>query len=153
MTPQTTHFSARQLLILLLFLSVGGESLFGQIRPDQPVRNYRVPFFDDQGIRVWEIRGEEAIWQSDDSIQLNQSTFVLFPQRPERPGVTTITSYSARLFPESKEARGREGVTLDHPIGQGSAQRWTFRESDRRLILEGEVTFFLPQTIRPLPLP
>lgn len=123
----------------------------GQIRPDQPIRDYRLPFFDEQGRRLWEMRGREGLLLGDDSIRLRESRITIFPAATQRPGETIVSSTSAHLFPETREAQGTEGVSLQHPLGEGEARTWTYREVDRILTLEGNVTLHLPQALRALP--
>lgn len=36
------------------------------MRPDAPIRNFRFPVFGENGYKVWELRGAEGLYLSDD---------------------------------------------------------------------------------------
>lgn len=41
-------------------------ALWGQMRPDAPILNFRFPVFGDDGFKIWELRGAEGRYLSEE---------------------------------------------------------------------------------------
>jgi lipopolysaccharide export system protein LptA len=54
-------------IILLNCLTV---SLFGQMTPNAPVQNFRLPRFADNGYTQWVLQGERGIYDSDEQVRV-----------------------------------------------------------------------------------
>ena len=125
-------------LLTALSVSVLLPESTAQVRPEEPIRGFRLPFFDEEGRRQWEARGEQAVYQEDETVLLEKAKIKVFPRRAEEQP-TIIRSPHARVDVPGEKVSGDQGLTLQTAIGRGSARHWSFAQKDRVLRLEGEV--------------
>ena len=129
-------------LWIVFFLSAG--ILPGQIAPERPIQNYRLPFFNEEGKREWEVRGEQGIYLDADRIQLKGSRVQIFPLSRQTRGVPIqIRSEQALVQISDRLARGTGGIHWQHALGTGTAGQWTFSNQTRILLLEDDVDMHL----------
>ena len=60
--------SSRFLSILVLGGLIG--SLFGQMAPNAPVKNFRLPRFADNGYTQWVLQGARGIYDSEEQVRV-----------------------------------------------------------------------------------
>jgi lipopolysaccharide export system protein LptA len=56
--------------LTILLLNCLTVSLFGQMTPNAPVKNFRLPRFADNGYTQWVLQGERGIYDSDEQVRV-----------------------------------------------------------------------------------
>ena len=131
----------------LVTLILGGGFLLSataQILPDAPVINFRLPMFGDDGNPVWELRGQEGRYLSDEKVDLTGMRLLVFdPEQPHRVE-TEILSPAATMFVQQNQVRGDESITVTGDNFIITGQRWLYDADERRVVIDEDVkiTFF-----------
>lgn len=127
---------------LLLCLFVGGLS--AQMRPDAPIRNFRFPVFGDNGYRIWELRGVEGRYLSDEESLIFGMDLKSFSGDELMTLENRIRSPEARInFPNATaEGSSTLFVTGQNYEIEGSNWKWEGK-SKRMTVVDGSrVVFF-----------
>lgn len=115
-----------------------------QILPDAPVINFRLPMFGDDGNPVWELRGQEGRYLSEEKVDLTGMRLLVFdPEQPNRVE-TEILSPSATMLVQHNQVRGDESITVTGDNFIITGQRWLYDADERRVVIDEDVkiTFF-----------
>ncbi|MCH8475688.1 MAG: hypothetical protein LAT55_10725 [Opitutales bacterium] len=129
--------------LVLLLIGAGISSLSAQVRPDQPVQNFRLPFFAPDGLREWEALGAKATYRDGESILLEDSRMRFFDRAEGAEETLVVTSPSAVLDLDGDFVYGDDELTLTHALGAGRGDRWRFADESRVLTVEGNVRVVL----------
>lgn len=136
-----------QTLCCFLVLACAGVWLApatAQILPDAPVINFRLPMFGDDGTPVWELRGREGRYVSDEQVDLAGMRLLVFD--PEQIGrvETEIISPAATLIVPKDQVRGDESITVNGDGFVITGQKWLYDAKERRVVIDEDlkITFF-----------
>lgn len=126
-----------------------------QIVPDAPVENFRLPMFDDQGHRIWDLRGAEAHFISEDRIDVIGMNLRVFSGGEDERVRSRIQSPEATVFIDRNEARGDRSIEVTGDNYRATGKSWSWMREANRIVIdeEVEVTFFeeLEGFLMPLP--
>jgi len=54
------------------------SSLFGQMTPNAPIKNFRLPRFGDNGYTQWVLQGEQGIYDSDEQVRVENMAMRIY---------------------------------------------------------------------------
>ncbi|MGC4074313.1 MAG: hypothetical protein QM760_17735 [Nibricoccus sp.] len=121
------------------------SSAQSSIIANAPVKNFRLPSFNDQGNRTSLLRGSEARYISSTQIDIIELNFAQFPEDGSTEADNILLAPSATVLIKSKDhtiLTGKESVRL---IGKGidaTGENWTFDNkghNDQRLTMNKNV--------------
>lgn len=118
--------------------------LTAQMTPNAPVENFRLPMFNPEGYRTWELRGAEGIYRDGTRIDLVEMNLRLFSGDPTGELQTEITSPDATVFIAENKAAGHNGILITNRDFNITGQNWTWYGDESRVSIETDVvvTFF-----------
>ncbi len=130
-------------------------TLSAQFVPDAPVENFRLPMFGDAGHRIWDLRGAEAHFVSEDQVDVFHMHLRIFSGDADERVRTLIQSPEARVYIERNEARGDRSIEVTGDNYRATGRSWSWIREENRILIqeEVEVTFFeeLEGFLMPLP--
>lgn len=119
-----------------------------QFSPDAPVVDFRVPFFGDDGRRIWELSGARGVYVSESEVQVEGLKLEVFDPDDPAKIQTTIESTSATIDPRARIARGPDYLLISQPEGGFSVvgRQWTWDGNSRSVAIgdDARVTFHQP---------
>jgi len=104
--PCAPLFLARRIVAgpLALTLLLLAHPLPAGIEPDTRVESFTLRKFSDQGVRLWDLSGEEALFLDDQVIRIIELELDL--SSPGEAGGTRLRSPQARIYVEDNSASG-----------------------------------------------
>lgn len=114
------------------------------MRPDAPIRNFRFPVFGENGYRLWELRGVEGRYLSEDESLIIGMDLKAFSGDASMTLENRIRSPEARInFPETT-AEGASTLFVTGPNYEVEGYNWKWQGTDKRMtVAEGaRVVFF-----------
>jgi len=128
------------LIILSVFFAVGETSGEG-IRPDAEVKSFTFRKFNDQGLRLWDLSGKEAVFLSNNIIRVIEMQLAITSTKGT--GQTLMRSPSARIYVEDNSATGDGFIFVEGDGFSVEGKDWEWRGVERRIdVREGaKVTF------------
>lgn len=116
----------------------------GQMVPDAPVLNFRLPMFGDDGHRIWDLRGREGRYVSQNQVDVVDMRLFVFS--PDQPGQvqTEIRSPQATMLIRENQARGDESILVLGNQFEVEGQHWLWDGDEDRVVIDEQVkvTFF-----------
>jgi|TARA_B110000438_G_scaffold302997_1_gene362641 hypothetical protein len=128
--------------LVLLSLFVAGLS--AQMRPNAPIQNFRYPVFGDNGYRIWELRGVEGRYLSDEESLILGMDLKVFSGDESMTLETRIRSPEARInFPNATaEGSSTLFVTGQSYEIEGSNWKWEGKAKCMTVVDGSRVVFF-----------
>jgi lipopolysaccharide export system protein LptC len=125
---------------LLLFAG----AVAGQILPDAPVRNFRLPMFGEDGLRIWDLRGREGRYISENRVDVSDMRLLIFSSENRNEVETEIRSPQATMHIRSNQAQGDQTITVMGDNFEITGQRWSWDGNANRVVIDErvKVTFF-----------
>lgn len=105
----------------------------GQIVPDAPIVNFRLMMFGENGYKIWEMRGEEGHYISEEQIDVLGLTIRLFNGMEDLRVETVIESPFASMFVEEKKAAGVSELRITSANFHVEGKNWTWRGHKRTI--------------------
>lgn len=133
----------RAVLACAVALSLGlpvTPVLDAQLRPDpdEPVRDFRLPMFGEDGFRAWELRGDSGHFQRDRTLAVEGLDLRVFGPRGE--GLESrIRSPQAVLAPDESRAWGDSPLLVETDQFELRGEDWTWDGKARRIEVRREV--------------
>lgn len=132
------------LVLLSLGLGLTHSRLTAQMIPNAPVENFRLPMFNDEGFRAWELRGSKGTYLEGDKVSLDEIMIRLYTGDASNGIKTEITSPDATVLIDENKAVGTNGILIQGGNFRITGQNWTWQGDDHRVVIEENVvvTFF-----------
>lgn len=117
-----------------------------QISPDAPIRNFRLPFFENDGFRAWDLRGAEARARDAERIELVQMKLQVFRREPAGSIQIEIVAPEAVLRPALSEASGENSIRIFNEDYEITGYDWTWHGRENHVVIRRDVrvTFRAP---------
>jgi hypothetical protein len=64
--------------LTISFLICLTASLFGQMTPNAPIKNFRLPRFGDNGYTQWVLQGGQGIYDSDEQVRVKEMSMRIY---------------------------------------------------------------------------
>jgi len=135
------HPQPRLLKILSLCGCLIAASLQADVEPEAEVKSFTFRKFNDQGYRLWDLSGKEAVFVSDNIIRIIQMQLSI--TSTEDRDDTVLRSPNARIYVEDNAATGDGFLFLQGDGYEARGKDWEWRGVDRKIeIRQGaKVTF------------
>lgn len=132
------------LMLISLGLGLAHTRLVAQMIPNAPVENFRLPMFNGEGYRAWELRGSKGTYMDGDKVSLEEIIIRLYTGDASNGIRTEITSPDATVLIEENKAVGTNGILIQGGSFRITGQNWTWQGDDHRVVIEENVvvTFF-----------
>jgi hypothetical protein len=107
-----------------------------------PVKNFRLPSFNDEGHRTSLLRGSEARYTSANQIDIIELNFAQFrgDGTTETNNILLAPSASVLLKEQNQIVlTGRESMRLINKDLEATGENWSYDHTDRRLIINQNV--------------
>lgn len=141
--------------VALTLLGVSSASAQSSVVANAPVKNFRLPTFDDAGNRVLLIRGGEARYISHSQIDILDLNFTQFAGDGSTDTVNLLLAPSATLNISGKGrylVSGKEGVRLISKNADVTGEDWSYDHEENkklgRLILRQNVRVVIRAPIK-----
>jgi len=121
-------------------------SALAQMTPDAPIKNFKLPMFNNAGVKVWDLRGEEAKYLNRDQVDLFQMRLKIFENDGSGNVRLEIESPHASVFPNQHTVSGPDKIRVlnaDFEIS-GSDYTWRGREQSVSIRKDVHVVFKSP---------
>lgn len=144
----TFRFSIREfwfrLIVAAVFLGGTTELLDAQMRPDAPLRNFKLPVFGDNGYKVWELRGVEGRYISDAKSEILGLDLEIFSGDEAMISESRIKSPQAMIFLDERRAEGDSSLFFDGRNFVLRGEKWSWDGKIEHLVVRGrpKVTFY-----------
>jgi hypothetical protein len=127
-------------------LALAGAVALAQISPDAPIRNFRLPFFENDGFRAWDLRGAEARARSPERVELVEMDLKVFRREPPGSIQVEIVAPHAVLRPALSEASGEDSIRIFNEDFEITGYDWTWHGRDNHVVIRRDVrvTFRAP---------
>ena len=131
----------KRLLRLLLPAAAAAAALAAstEIAPDKPVTNFRLPTFTADGNRAWLVRGSEAMFPSQDRIDIKELTLSIFSGKPDGRVETMILSPTARVQPTESVVTGEKTIRVINDDYEATGSDWRYAHKEQRVTIAHEV--------------
>jgi len=138
MILRATTFFLLTLSPLLSFAQPAG------VTANAPITNFKLPEYNDDGVRTSLLRGNEARYINSSQIDLVAMNYALFKEDGSNQTDTTLLAPSASVFHTGKryKVQGKEGVRIVRDDLDLGGTQWTFdidEKKNRHIILETNV--------------
>jgi hypothetical protein len=123
---------------------LGAASAAGQMVPDAPVLNFRLPMFGDDGYRIWDLRGREGRYVSEKQVDVSDMRLLVFSSEEPDRIQTEIQSPRATMLIRDNRACGDHTIKVIGDNFQVQGQRWLWDGDENRVVIDEQVkvTFF-----------
>ncbi|MDX2108880.1 MAG: LPS export ABC transporter periplasmic protein LptC [Verrucomicrobiota bacterium] len=118
-------------------------ALVAQMKVDAPVKNFRLPYFNADGFREWDMQGETGQILPNDAVAITSMRVRIFNPKDGKTLQTTITSPQATVHPKSTQAQGKSAIRVEGQnfILTGKDWNWDGKAQKIRVRDDAKVTF------------
>ncbi len=120
---------------------------YGQLRPDSAVENFRVPLFDQNGYRVWQLRGDLATYQSETQINIKGMHVSQFIGDDENREIAKLTSPEAIFHFENITAYGPGELHVETKAFEITGYDWIWLGEKKQITFNDTVKVTLYEQI------
>jgi hypothetical protein len=115
-----------------------------QIRPDAPIQNFRFPVFGENGYKIWELRGVEGRYISDEESLILGMDLKIFSGDESMLLENRIRSPQAHIDLAQTTAEGASTLFVNGTSYEIEGSNWKWYGKDKRMtVLDGaRVIFF-----------
>lgn len=115
----------------------------GQMTPDAPLRNFRLPMFGESGFKEWELRGVEGNYVSPELSEIIGLDLIVFSGDEQAIEETRIRSPRARVFMKDSRAEGDTSLFVSGQNFSLAGEDWTWDGNEQKITVRqrARVTF------------
>jgi len=139
MRTKLPYFTVLALVSALLY----PIDALARVSRDTNVKSFTLRKFDDQGVRIWDLSGREALFLSDNLIRVIDMQLALSSTQDGASGQTILRSPNANIFVNDSFAEG-EGFIFIQGSGytvRGDEWNWNGRDQTIQIRRNTRVTF------------
>lgn len=128
--------------LTLLLLLVGSQTAaYADTKPEAEVKSFTFRKFNDNGLRLWDLSGKEAVFVSDNIIRMIDMQLAITSTKDRDE--TVLRSPNARIYVEDNQATGDGFIFVQGDGFQAEGKDWDWRGKERKIeIRQGaKVTF------------
>ncbi|MCD8482341.1 MAG: hypothetical protein LR015_06530 [Verrucomicrobia bacterium] len=106
-----------------------------QIAPDAPIRDFRYPMFNDDGYRVWEVRGVQGIFIDLNNTEIIGLELTVFSGDERDAQSHRILSPKALVDFTRRGAAGPSSIFITGPGFQVEGESWQYDGRSQRIVI------------------
>ncbi|MBL4576102.1 MAG: LPS export ABC transporter periplasmic protein LptC [Opitutaceae bacterium] len=112
--------------------------------PNAPIENFRLPMFNEEGFKAWEIQGDKGLMVDDTNIELVRIRLQVFSGTAAKILETQITSPSAIMVINDNRVFGTESIRIENKNYLITGKKWQWTSDPKAIVIEEKVlvTFF-----------
>ena len=110
-----------------------------------PARDFRIPIFDEKGMRSWYVQGREGHYKSAEKIEVVGMTIRIFGSEDFKRQDSVIDSDHAFIFIRDKRAEGDSTIVVTGPGYSVIGNRWTWEGKSKRIRIYDDVKVHFKQ--------
>jgi len=130
----------------LILIGVG--LVCGQMLPDAPIENFKLPGFDPEtGYRTWELKGSEVSYVDENQVLIQDMVLTSFQGRSGVVVDFKIESPKASMFLKDGVARGDSPIRV---TGDGFVlvgRDWSFENKQKKLVIRKNARVVFEQNL------
>lgn len=127
----------------LLLLGVGAVAASAQFVSKEPIINFRLPMFNEDGYKTWEVRGSEGRYLEENRIEITSLDLRILSGDEAGTLQTEITSPLAIVHPKDRTVAGPGPIRAD---GQGFelyGEDWLYEHDTKTVTVRRSVVLTL----------
>ena len=136
----------RLLRYTLLFVTIISWDLMGtaQMIPNAPIENFRLPMFNQEGFKAWEIQGDQGLLVGETNIELVKIRLQVFSGTAAKVIETEITSPRATMVINENRVYGTNSIRIENKNYLITGQNWQWNGDQKTVVIQENVivTFF-----------
>lgn len=121
-------------LFLAAALALPGQT--PQISAPAPVKNFSLPFFNDEGHRTLLVRGNEAILTDPRKPQFADMTVTIFAREAANQVESVLLSKAATVDTTTRVIEGTDAVRFVRDDIEVTGEAWRYEHSARRIVIQ-----------------
>lgn len=106
-----------------------------QMTPQEPIKNFRLPMFGDNGYRTWELMGDEGKYISPEKIEVSKMHLDIFSGEANSKIENRIDSPLATLFVNKNIAIGEGPIQILSDNYRVDGERWFWDGKTRSVVV------------------
>lgn len=122
--------------LLLLGLAIAAHA---QMTPDAPIKNFKLPMFDNAGMKTWDLRGEEARYHSQDRVDLFRMNLKIFESDGSGAVRIEIRSPHATVLANQHVVSGEDSIHVLNEDFEISGKDYTWRGREMSVTIRNDV--------------
>ena len=133
---------------LLLGLAIALNAIHtrsvAEMTPNAPVENFRLPMFNEEGFRSWDLRGAQGIYGDGTHVDVVDMNLRIFSRNEKNEVQTEITSSDATVLIAENKAIGHSPIFISSKDYRITGQNWIWDGNNDSFTVVGDVivTFF-----------
>lgn len=131
------------LISLVLFSS----SLWAQILPNAPVKNFRFPRFGENGYTQWVLQGEKGIYDSEKQIRVEGMVLRVYSGDERMVKELTLDSPQATIRLKENRAFSKESIRITGANFTISGTGWEWIGETKEIVVEADTVVEFTQSI------
>lgn len=121
---------------LLFALAVTAHA---QMTPDAPIKNFKLPMFNNAGVKVWDLRGDEARYLNQDRVDLFRMNLKIFETDGSGAVRIEIISPQATVAANQQVVSGSESIQVLNEDFEISGKDYTWRGREMSVTIRDDV--------------
>lgn len=106
-----------------------------QIAPDAPIQDFRFPMFNDEGFRIWEVRGVQGVFIDMGNSEIIGLELTVFSGDDRDLLSHKILSPRAHINFTAREASGDGSLFVQGPGFQVEGENWVYEGKSQRIVI------------------
>lgn len=106
-----------------------------KVAASAPIKNFRLPTFNEEGFRHVMLRAAEARVQSPEHIDVTEMELTLFTGLEDEQIESMLAAASASFFPAKLLATGTESVRLERSDLTITGSDWSYDHNDKKVVI------------------
>ena len=124
-------------LIPVIFLAA---IAFGQLEPNAPIVNFKLPLFNDAGFRAWYLKGDEGLYLAGGKeVQIKNMLLQEYSGNDQDEVVGQITSQAARFQRTKLIASGPGEIQVSNDLFTLQGEDWIWQGLENSLTINRRV--------------
>ena len=125
--------------LLLLPVAMLAFAAPAQMTPDAPIKNFKLPMFNNAGVKIWDLRGEEAKYISKDQVDLFTMDLKVFENDGSGRLRLEIESPHATVFANQHVVAGPDSIRVLNKDFEISGSDYTWRGHEQSVTIRRDV--------------
>lgn len=138
------RFGRFPVYILLLLVS---SSLWAQMTPNAPVKNFRFPRFGENGYTQWVLQGEKGIYDSEEQIRVNEMALRVYSGDERMAKELTLDSPQATIRLKEDRAFSEKTIKIVGANFTITGTGWEWIGKTKEIVVEADTVVEFTQAI------
>ncbi len=140
-------------ILTTLFLLIIHNITFSETKsfiPDAPIRNFRLPMFNQEGYQDWHIQGDQGIYITQEKVKIIGMELNIFSGDHKNLLEATIESPKATIFPLENKAKSDNEIKVTGNTYNLSGKNWSWNGKFKKIIINQNVKVIFTQSLENL---